>query len=87
LRSQILLGIVVAACLVLFVMTWRDAFEWQGLEYAFAMLAWNVLALMVVSALLWRALRSPSPFANLAFHVALFGWIAWCSFPWMGETP
>ena len=65
----------------------RFAIEYQSLDYLKG--AWLISALWWIglAALAYFAKRRPSVFLNLAFHFALFAWLAWYALPYFGETP
>ena len=64
----------------------RYGLEYQGIHYVFGVALINVISwtLLIILALLVR--RRPSFGRNLTFHAALFAWLAWYAFPYLGEV-
>lgn len=84
--------------IVLLVISLLMSAAWLGLGYGYGIEyqgAAYVVGVTVVSAVLWAALvglavlaaRRPSVRYNLGFHAALFAWLAWYAFPYLGELP
>jgi hypothetical protein len=61
--------------------------EYQGIGYVVGVAAINVLCWALLGVLAFRARRRPSYGRSLMFHTALFAWLAWCAFPYLGELP
>jgi hypothetical protein len=59
--------------------------DYQGAAFVAAMVAENLLFAAALGAVAVRNRRRPAFKTSLAFHLVLFGWLAWCAFPWMGE--
>ncbi|MBN2216304.1 MAG: hypothetical protein JW719_02900 [Pirellulales bacterium] len=63
------------------------ASHYHGLAYAVTATLVNVSCWIVLGVVLLWAMRCPSSSHNLAFHVAMFAWLAWYAFPYLGELP
>ena len=86
-RSIVLLILTVslsAACLILGA---RFGVEYQSIGYVIGVAIINVVCWIFLGALAWQARHRSSATHNFGFHVALFAWLAWCAFPYMGELP
>jgi hypothetical protein len=71
-----------------FVSVWKDGVQFQGKQYTVAVCAFGAIWAAVLGVILWRYRRTNRSFAyNLAVHWALFAWLAWCAFPYLGELP
>jgi hypothetical protein len=78
------LGLANAAYLIL---AWSAGVQFQGTAYTTLVVVLNVLAGALVGAALARARHRPTLPALLLAHVALFCWLNWIGFPWLGEMP
>lgn len=85
LRSNILLSVAVIADGFWLARSAPYGFEHQGMPHTSLIILFNIVGLGVATVCLLRNRRSPSPDLNRAFHVALFGTLAFCAFPWLGE--
>jgi len=86
-RSWVILVVLSGLTGFYFVRSWRDGTQYQGGEYTIAILIVNILCIVFLWAILYRSWRLASFGANLLFHAALFAWLAWCAFPYLGELP
>jgi hypothetical protein len=86
-RSWLLLIMLSALSIVYFVGSWRYGNQYQGHGYTVAICAVNGVWLVILWAILYRSARLSSFHANLFFHAALFSWLAWYAFPYLGELP
>jgi hypothetical protein len=86
-RSWVLLTILTALSTVYFPFSWRYGNEYQGHKYTEIICAINVGCIAILWAVLLRASRLRSFGSNLLFHAALFAWLAWYAFPYLGELP
>jgi hypothetical protein len=86
-RSVVLLvvGIILSAALLLF--GYRYGIQYQSMGYVIGVAVINVVCWALLGALAFLARRRPSFVHNLGFHAALFAWLAWCAFPYLGELP
>jgi hypothetical protein len=86
-RSAVALGLLTVLTPVLLLVSWEDGLEYQGGAHAAGMALLNAASLAMAWHLLIRGWRAPSVVASLRFHMLLFGWLAWCAFPVLGELP
>jgi hypothetical protein len=70
-----------------FVLEWRYGMQYQGTDHTIAVYTINVLWLAVIWWAVIHALRRPSFWANLLSHWALFAWLGYYAFPYLGELP
>lgn len=68
-----------------FVTSWRAGVTFQGPPYTVLVLAVDIVAFSICSALLWHARDRPSFGRCLRFHVSLFVWISTYAFPYLGS--
>ena len=64
----------------------------QGLDYRsrshmLLMLGYNLLSLVVLGLIFIINRRRPSKRSTQLFHIALFTWLGWAGFPYLGELP
>lgn len=66
---------------------WNYGMRYQGRWHVHGLVSitgmWAVLLLVLAVAARWRS----SARLGLLFHLALFTWLAWYAFPWLGELP
>jgi len=87
-RTHGLYAAVVVLSAAWFVAAWKDGVQFQGKQYTVAVCALDVVWAAVLGVILWRYRRTNRSFPyNLAVHWALFAWLAWCAFPYLGELP
>ena len=86
-RSWALLAVLTVLTAFYFARSWRDGTEYEGLQYTLAVFTLNVVCIIMLWAILYRSWRRASFGSNLLFHAALFAWLAWCAFPYLGELP
>jgi hypothetical protein len=86
-RSWVLLITLSALSIAYFVGSWSYGNQYQGHQFTVAICAVNIVCLVILWAILYRSARLSSFKANLFFHAALFAWLAWCAFPYLGELP
>ena len=65
----------------------RYATEYQSVEYLHGIWLISIVWWLGLTILACLADRRPSVPLNLAFHFALFAWLAWYALPYMGELP
>jgi hypothetical protein len=87
LRSVALFWVLVGLTLLYFAVSWNYGVVWQGYTHILVVAALNLLSLYVLWRLLGDARARPSFRHNLLFHWALFAWLAWLAFPFLGESP
>lgn len=65
----------------------RYGIEYQSAGYVAGVAIINLICWALLGLLAILACRRPSFGHNLGFHTALFAWLAWCAFPYLGELP
>jgi hypothetical protein len=65
----------------------RYGVQYQSRTYVVGVVVINIVCWILLGVLAYIARRRPSLGRNLAFHAALFAWLAWCAFPYLGELP
>jgi cytochrome bd-type quinol oxidase subunit 2 len=85
-RTYFLLAILFVLNLVWIVCGWRLGVQYEGVEYmravCFVSLIWATFLVYYLA----RTKRRGSTFAaNLFLHWALFAWLGWYAFPYLGE--
>jgi hypothetical protein len=85
LRSVLLLLALAILSIVYFVASWNFGVQWQGYPHLVSVTLLNALALVALWWLLRAARSKPLFRRSLTFHWALFAWLAWLAFPWLGE--
>jgi hypothetical protein len=68
-----------------FVASWRAGLTFQGPPYTVLVLAVDIVAFSICSALLWHARHKPSFGRCLRLQVSLFVWISTYAFPYLGS--
>lgn len=86
-RSAIAFVLLSALSIVFFVAEWSAGITHSGLAHTLVMALYNLLGAGISFWCLRRNRQVPSYGSNLAYHAVLFSWLAYCSFPWMGEGP
>jgi len=56
--------------------------QYQGRDYTVAICVVNVVFIVSLWGVFYRAYRLRSFNSNLLFHALLFAWLAWCAFPY-----
>ena len=86
-RSVVLLIVTVVLSAASLIFGARYGVEYQSVRYVIAVTAINVGCWVLLGVLALLARRHPSFVHNFGFHTALFAWLAWCAFPYLGELP
>jgi hypothetical protein len=86
-RSSVLLSVLTVLTPAYFGAFWEDGVKYDGLGYVVAVALLNAAILVCLWIWLRRAKSHPSFATSLTFHALLFGWLAWCAFPNLGELP
>jgi hypothetical protein len=86
-RSVVLLTLVAMLSLVFFLGSWSYGVTYQGLFHTIAVATINGAFVLVAVLVVVLHRRSPTYTLSLVFHWALFLWLAWFAFPWLGELP
>jgi hypothetical protein len=85
-RSIVLTVLLFAGTIAFVRQGWSYGVRYQGQVHAATVVAYQGAAMGALGLLFAFNRRAPSVRSNLRFHVALFSWLAFCAFPWMGET-
>lgn len=86
-RSVVLLVVAVALSAFSLIFGAHYGIEYQSVGYVVGVATINVICWVLLGGLAFLARRRPSFGHNLGFHAALFAWLAWCAFPYLGELP
>jgi hypothetical protein len=87
-RSFWLLGTAIALSSIDFALSWKWGLQYQGARYTYTVCAANaVWAVLLVGLFVGFRHREESFKVNLLLHWALFAWLAWYAFPYLGELP
>jgi hypothetical protein len=86
-RSLIALGVLTVLTPMYLIASWDYGIRYQGRPHTLTMVGLNVSAAVLNWVLIVIGWRAPSFGRSVAFHTALFGWLAWCAFPYLGELP
>ena len=86
-RSIILLILAVILSAASLIFGSRYGVEYQSVSYVVGVAIINIICWVLLGLLALLAHRRPSFGHNLGFHAALFAWLAWCAFPYLGELP
>jgi|SRR5581483_5736581 len=87
-RSYCLLAVLTVLSVFYFVTGWRLGVEYEGIEYTRAVCFINIISVAFLAAAFVRVRNiGPSFRSNLLLHWALFAWLAWYAFPYLGELP
>ena len=87
LRSLVLLIVAVILSAASLIFGARYGVEYQSVGYVVGVAVVNIACWALLGVLALLARRRPSFGHNLGFHAALFAWLAWCAFPYLGELP
>ena len=83
--TAVVFSFAVLASIVFFFFQASDGLSYQGGLYVAVVGSANLLAVMVNGWLMRRALERPSFLRRYLFDAGLALWLAWLSFPWLGE--
>jgi hypothetical protein len=87
-RTYVLLLILTALSALWFVSGWKFGLQYHGAHYIHFVCGVNIGWLALLWALTVRALKgAPSFTKNLVLHCAVFVWLSWYAFPYLGELP
>ena len=86
-RSTVLLVLLAALSGAWFVLSWDYGLRYEGRRHTVGVLVISAFLLSLVGGLWLWARRVPSIRSSALFHTALFAWLAWGAFPWLGELP
>jgi len=86
-RSVVLFLCAVALSAITLIFGRRYGIQYQSSGYVIGVTLINAVCWALLGALALLARRRPSFGHNLGFHVALFAWLAWYAFPYLGELP
>ena len=86
-RSAVPFGLLTALTPPYFIAGWEYGIRYDGRHYVVGAALMNLAVILLLWIRLFRARSHPSFHASFAFHGLLFGWLAWCAFPNLGELP
>jgi len=86
-RSVVLLVLAVVLSAASLIFGSRYGVEYQSVSYVVGVVVINVICWVSLGVLAFLARRRPCFGHNLRFHSALFAWLAWGAFPYLGELP
>jgi hypothetical protein len=86
-RSLALLALCLLMSATVIVIGVDEGLMYHGGEYVAGVTAINVVSWAALVWLAALARRKRSWPCNMTFHVALFAWLAWSAFPYLGELP
>lgn len=86
-RSIILLILTAILSATLLIFGARYGVRYQSVGYVVGVAVINIVCWALLGMLVFLARRHPSFGINLGFHAALFAWLAWYAFPYLGELP
>jgi hypothetical protein len=85
-RSYWLLGTAIILSSIWFVVSWKWGLQYQGVRYTYIVCGGNIVwAVFLVGLFAGFRNREVSFKTNLLLHWALFAWLAWYAFPFLGE--
>ncbi len=61
--------------------------DYQGSIHTLLMIGFSLVFLGVLSLIFMVNRQNPSRLSAQFFHIVLFTWLGWVSFPWLGELP
>jgi hypothetical protein len=64
---------------------YRDGIRYEGSGYMIGVILVSIVCWVSLGALALVARRRASPRLSFAFHILWFAWLAWYSFPFLGE--
>jgi hypothetical protein len=87
-RSYWLFAVAAVLNVVYFISSWKWGLEYQGVKFTHSVCIINIVWVVFLGlALAMNRRRTPSYGVNLFLHWALFAWLAWYAFPYLGELP
>ncbi len=86
-RSIILLALSIALSIFYFVRGIDFGIQYQGRDFVIGVGIVNAIFWILLVVLAVIARRRPHYRNNLIFHFALFAWLAYYAFPYLGESP
>jgi hypothetical protein len=86
-RSIGLLALLIILSAVWLASGWDVGLEYHSPGYTAGVAVLNLLLAAASVLLAVLAHRRVSWVWSFSFHWALFAWLAWCAFPWLGELP
>jgi hypothetical protein len=86
-RTYALLAVAAVLSVVWFAGAWQWGIAYNGVVYTFTLGAVNIAVVSFLAVAFFRNWqKEPSFTTSLVLHWLLFAWLAWCAFPWLGET-
>jgi hypothetical protein len=87
-RSYALLFVLTALTVLWFVHGWTYGLQYQGAQHTRVVCVVNVIWIALLWVLAVHSLKAAPSFArSLVFHGAVFAWLSWYAFPYLGELP
>ena len=65
--------------------TWSFSIDYHGIEWTHWVVRVNAISMLAVIACWIYAVKRKTSLSNLVFSWAMFAWLSWCAFPYMGE--
>ena len=85
LRSIIFFSIMAALSFLMLATNWNYGIKYQGKIHTLVMYSWNLLFWIAMVFLYRENRKKPTFMSSFLFHLVSFIWLAWVSFPWLGE--
>jgi hypothetical protein len=87
-KAYVLLCVASILSVLWFLDGWKLGLEYEGSQYTQVVFAVNVGWLLLLWGLAIVELKTAPSFAkNLTFQCAIFIWLSWYAFPYLGELP
>jgi hypothetical protein len=87
-RTYFLFVTTILLSIIWFVGGWKYGLEYRGSSFTYSVCVVNALWIALLCLLFIRSWKRNSSFpSSLALHWALFVWLAWYAFPYLGELP
>jgi hypothetical protein len=86
-RSTVLFGLLSLLSVAWLGSGFSDAIKYQGWTHALWISFADLFLIGIAAGIHARNRATPTDLTFAGFHVAMFVWIGWVAFPWMGELP
>lgn len=77
--------VLIILSILMLIVGWRYGLEFQGTTHTIAVVIYNLLFYLALFLIYFRNRKNPTFRSNFVFHLVFFIWLAWASFPWLGE--